>query len=85
MIQSYVEEYITDNVFTIFPSVLPTERPDKTASGLAEGKVAIIADGSPMAILLPATVNQFYQTAEDYNQLWLISTLIRVLRLLAMP
>ncbi|HHY13879.1 MAG TPA: spore germination protein [Thermoanaerobacterales bacterium] len=82
---SYIEEYITDNLFTIFPLVLPTERPDKTAAGLAEGKIAIIADGSPMAILLPATVNQFYQTAEDYNQLWLVSTLIRMLRLLAMP
>lgn len=81
----YIEEYITDNVYTIFPLLLTTERPDKIAACLAEGSIAIILDGSPIAILLPATINQFYQTPADYNQIWLVSTLIRIIRLISLP
>lgn len=81
----YIEEYITDNVYTIFPLVQPTERPDKIAACLSEGRIAIIADGSPIAILVPATISQFYQTPEDYNQIWFVATLIRTLRLLSLP
>lgn len=49
-----------------------------------EGRVAILVDGSPFALIVPATFHQFYQTNEDYNVRWLISSFIRIIRFIAL-
>ncbi|HEX6972711.1 MAG TPA: spore germination protein, partial [Limnochordia bacterium] len=43
----------------------------------------ILVDGSPFALIVPATLNQFYHTPEDYYERWLIGSLIRFVRVLA--
>ncbi|MBP7279880.1 MAG: spore germination protein, partial [Sedimentibacter sp.] len=50
-----LEQLIEDNPLMIFPQIASTERPDRTASFLLEGKVAIIADNSPFANVVPVT------------------------------
>lgn len=57
-----------------------TERPDKTASALLEGRVVVALDNTPYAILLPATLNTFFQAAEDYYDRWEIMSFIRLIR-----
>lgn len=76
----YIEEYIQDDTYSPFPTVYNTERPDVVAAGLFEGRIVIIVDGSPFALLVPALFNHFMQSSEDYYQRADISTLIRVLR-----
>ncbi|MBQ2432031.1 MAG: spore germination protein, partial [Peptococcaceae bacterium] len=55
---SCIEQYIEDRPFSIFSQVQYTERPDKTAAALLEGRVALIVEGSPDVILLPVLFTQ---------------------------
>ncbi|MCU6793266.1 spore germination protein [Paenibacillus sp. WQ 127069] len=73
----YIEEFIEDNSFTPFPQVMNTERPDIVAANLVEGKVAILTDGTPQALIVPMTFWMTFQAAEDYFERFLYSTLIR--------
>lgn len=76
----YIEEFIQDSPFSPFPQVLNTERPDVVTANLLEGRVAILVDGTPFALIVPITFYSLLQSAEDYYQHYLISTLIRWLR-----
>lgn len=76
----YIEQLIEDSWKSPFPQTQATERPDKVASSLLEGKIAIIVDNSPFVIILPTTLNAFYQASEDYYQRWQIMSFTRVLR-----
>lgn len=75
-----IEEWINDDIWTPWPTILTTERPDVVAGNLMEGRVAIFVDGTPIPLILPATWNQFFQTAEDYYLPWNIATFLRLLR-----
>ncbi|MBO7744789.1 spore germination protein [Paenibacillus sp. MWE-103] len=76
----YIEEFIQDETYTIYPTIQNTERPDVVAASLLEGRIAILIDGTPHALLVPAVFVQFFQAAEDYYQRADISSLLRVLR-----
>lgn len=76
----YIEEMIQDDVFTPFPTVYNTERPDVIAAELLEGKVAILVDGTPFVLVVPALFVSFLHAAEDYYHRADISSLIRILR-----
>jgi spore germination protein KA len=76
----YIEELIQDSPYSPFPLIYNTERPDKVASGLLEGRVAILVDGTPFVLLVPVLFIQFFQASEDYYHHFYISSLIRLLR-----
>ncbi|MDN4075287.1 spore germination protein [Fictibacillus terranigra] len=80
----YLEQFIEDNHYSPFPQIQTTERPDKTVASLAEGRVAIIADGSPFALIAPVVFHQFYQTTEDYSSRFLMGSFMRMARVLAL-
>jgi spore germination protein KA len=75
-----IEEAITDRSYTPFPLIYNTERPDSVAAGIMEGKIAIIVDGSPFVLLIPAVLTDFFQSSEDYYQPFLMSSFIRIIR-----
>ncbi|WP_083676091.1 spore germination protein [Paenibacillus sp. FSL H8-0548] len=79
----YVEEFIQDETFTLFPTLLNTERPDTVAAALLEGKVAVIVDGSPIALMAPTTFFTFFQSPEDYYQRFDIASFVRIIRYVA--
>ncbi len=79
----YFVELTEKSNLTPFPTMQLTERPDKTASALNEGRVAVIVDNTPFAILVPATLNVFFQSAEDYYDRWEIMSFLRLLRYVA--
>jgi spore germination protein KA len=83
MDSSYVEEWIQDKIVTPFPTLLSTERPDVVTAHLLEGRVAVLVDGSPFALIGPITFFQFFTAPEDYYQRADIATLLRWLRALA--
>ncbi|MDF2522195.1 MAG: GerA spore germination protein [Clostridia bacterium] len=76
----YLEQMLTDNPYTPFPHFIATERPDKTVSALQEGKIAIIIDGSPSALIMPTSFFSFFQAPDDYNSSWLVGSLNRLIR-----
>ena len=80
---SYVESFIEDKTFSPFPQMVVTERPDKCAAALAEGRIVVFIDGSPNVLIVPVTFSDFLVAAEDYYNIFYFSTLIRFLRYLA--
>ncbi|WP_426454453.1 spore germination protein [Paenibacillus sp. S-38] len=80
----YLEQYIEDNHYSPFPQLQNTERPDKAVANLLEGRVIIMVDGSPFALIAPTVFSQFYQTTEDYSERFVMVSFIRLARLLAL-
>lgn len=78
-----LDEYISDNPKSLFPTILSTERPDKTVSHIMEGRVAIITEGVPFASIVPVTITSFVHSPEDAFLKWPYGTVIRCLRFLA--
>lgn len=76
----YIEEMIESNIYSPFPQVQTTERPDVAVSGLLEGRIVIITDNTPITLIAPATFWSLMQSPEDYYQRFLIGSLIRWLR-----
>ena len=68
---------------SLFPTITVTERPDKTAMALLEGKVAIIVDMSPFILILPSFLIDYFHTTDDYYQKSLNTTFIRIIRVFA--
>jgi spore germination protein KA len=78
----YIEELIQDNVYTPFPTIFNSERPDVIAGCLLEGRVAILVDGTPFVLVVPSLFIQNFQVAEDYYQRADIASLLRMLRII---
>ncbi len=79
----YIEEFIEDSSYSPFPQVLHTERPDRVASALLEGKIAVLTDGTPIALVVPTTLASFLQSPEDYYERYILGSAIRLLRYFA--
>ncbi|MGJ7919456.1 spore germination protein [Neobacillus sp. LXY-4] len=80
----YVEAMIKDSPRSPIPTVLSTERPDRVCGGLLEGKVAILVDGTPFVLTVPALFIEFLHSSEDYYDGSLAATLIRWIRFLGL-
>lgn len=78
----YIEEMISDHTYSPFPVMQTTQRPDLVAASLVEGKVAILVDGTPMALIAPVTFWYGFQTVEDYYMNFIFATMLRWLRYL---
>jgi len=77
----YIEEFINDAPFSIFPTIANTERPDVVAARLLEGRVAIFIDGSTTVLTVPHLMVESFQYAEDYYLRPYYVTLLRLLRM----
>jgi len=78
----YLEEFIEDAPFSIFQTVGNTERPDKVAAKLLEGRVAIFTDGTPIVLTVPYLYIESFQVSEDYYSRYIPGSLLRMIRLL---
>ncbi|GIM28223.1 spore germination protein [Clostridium polyendosporum] len=77
---SAIEELIQDSKYSPYPTIYNTERPDSLSAGILEGRVGIIVDGTPFAMLVPALFIHFFQSSEDYYIGSLTGSFKRVLR-----
>lgn len=66
-----------------FPQFQSTERPDRAVHALLEGRIVLLCDNSPMALILPTDYNSFLQTSDDYYNRFEIASLERIIRYLA--
>ena len=80
----YIEELIMDQVWSPFPQLQNTERADVVVGHLLEGKAALVVDGTPHVLIAPAVFTQFYHSAEDYFERYLISSALRLIRLISL-
>jgi len=83
ILSANIEEFLIDQVWNPFPQVLATERPDKIVAGLYEGRISIIVDNSPAAMMLPISIQDLMQSVDDYTARPAVASLIRLTRYFA--
>ena len=79
----YIEQFIEDNWLSPFPQCEATERPDMIVAAIAQGKVVLLTDGSPMVLEIPSTLNNLMHSPEDIYQRWIVASTVRFLRFVA--
>lgn len=79
----YISPFIDRTKGSVFQSVGYTERPDTFCAKLCEGKVGIIIDGTPYAIIYPFFFNENFITNDDYTQRPYFASFIRIIRYLS--
>ncbi|MCI5995781.1 MAG: spore germination protein [Blautia sp.] len=78
-----IEQLTADEKLSPFPQYQTTERPDRAAMAVLEGRVVLVCDNSPEALILPTTFNTLFQTSDDYYRHFAIVSFLRVIRYLA--
>ncbi len=61
----YIEEFIEDTPYSLFPQVIVTERPDRVAAALLNGRVALLMDTTPFVLIVPAAFIRMLEGADD--------------------
>lgn len=80
----YLEQFIEDEPFTLFPLMGKSERPDKVAANILEGRVAIICDGTPYALTVPYLFIEAFQASEDYYDKFIPASFLRTFRIISL-
>ncbi len=62
-----ITELIEGRHFTLFSATGTTERPDTAAANIAEGRIVILIDGTPFAVIAPFIFSENFQTVDDYS------------------
>ena len=78
-----IEQLSEEKWYSPFPQFQTTQRPDRAAMSILEGRIVLLVDNSPVALILPTDYNSFIQTSDDYYNRWEIASLGRLLRYLA--
>lgn len=78
-----VEQLAEEKWYSPFPQFQTTQRPDRAAMSILEGRVVLMSDNSPIALLLPTDYNSFIRTSDDYYNRWEIASFGRLLRYVA--
>lgn len=75
-----VEEYVTGSRWTAFPLLQYTERPDRFAQGLLDGRVGLLVDGLPLGYLAPVDIGYLLESPEDRSRDFVSASCVRALR-----
>lgn len=81
---SYLKGYLREKSPSLFPLMYDTERPDSVMGNLYEGRIVVLVDGSPYAIIAPTTFFHFLSSPEDYYNKSIIGSAFRIIRYIAM-
>ena len=85
ILDSGMLEQLTEDVwYSPFPQYQTTQRPDRAVQEILNGKVVILCDNSPEALILPGNFNSFMESSEDWYNRFEMASFLRVLRYLAM-
>lgn len=79
-----LEQLIEDNSQFGIPQILSTERPDKCTKHLMQGRVVVLVNGSPYALIMPATLIDYMASPEDTNIKPLFANFLKALRFAAL-
>lgn len=82
MSSSSLEQLIEEQSLISLPQILSTERPDRCVKAIMQGRVVVIVDNSPLALIMPTTVFELLESAEDSYLRPAYSLLVKFVRLL---
>ena len=78
----YIREFLKNQNNSIFPQVINTERPDLVSTSLLDGKIVILVENSPYALIIPGLLIDFFHSPEDNYHNSYNATFLRLLRIL---
>ena len=78
-----LEQLAEESWMSPFPQFQSTRRPDRAAMDVLNGKIVVLVDNSPVALLLPTDVNSFFKTTDDYYNRFYMATFARLVRYVA--
>ena len=81
---SYISAFLAPRKHSLFRTVGTTEKPDIFTAKIAEGRVGILVDGSPIALTVPYITTEDLQSSEDYFISPFTATVFRFLRLISL-
>lgn len=81
---SYISALLSPRPHSFFRTVGTTEKPDIFSAKLAEGRIGIIVDGSPIALTVPYLLTEDFQASEDYFVSPFNATIYRLLRFISL-
>ena len=77
----YLSEYLEDKgCKSVFSGVGISERPDTVCGKLMEGRIAILVDGTPAALIVPHIFVEEFQSVDDYSNRPYYASFIRILK-----
>jgi len=82
---SILEQHIEERPYSLIPSLLYTERPDRAAAFLKEGFVVILTEQSPSCLIAPVTFWSYFHSPSDSYDRWIFGNFIRLLRICLHP
>lgn len=80
----YIESFLEEGKIKFFRRVGNTEKPDILCSKILEGRVAVLVDGSPIALTVPFVLIEDLQSPEDYYTIPAQATFVRVMRFIGL-
>lgn len=78
-----LEQLLTDTNSLGVPKILVSERPDYAVKSLLQGRVIILINGSPYALILPAILIDFLTSPEDTNLKPQFANFLKVVRIIS--
>ena len=81
---AFIEEYLVENKKSVFPQIMYSQRPDRIAANLTDGRIALAVDGFPFVYLIPCQLPMLMQSPEDYANHFYVGSALRMLRYIAM-
>lgn len=78
-----IEQLTEEREKSPFPQYQTTERPDTAVLSVMNGRITLFVDNTPVALLLPTNLNDFFKTPDDYYERFAIVSLARIIRYLA--
>lgn len=76
-----IEQLIEEKPFALLNGIGLTQKPDKAAAKLLEGRVAILCDGTPHALIIPELFIENLHSSEDYYSRTVYTNFMRLIRL----
>ena len=78
-----LEQLLTDTNVLGVPKILVSERPDNAVKALLQGRVIVIVNGSPYALIIPAVLIDFLSSPEDNNLKTIFANFLKIIRIIS--
>ncbi|MEG0770506.1 MAG: spore germination protein [Clostridia bacterium] len=78
-----IQPFLEKSPLSLFSDIGYTERPDDFAGKLSEGRIGILLDGTPYALIIPFLFSENFQGIDDYSQKFYYASFIRILKYIA--
>lgn len=79
---SYISKILEDKPYSLFKQIGNSEKPDVITNKLLDGKIAVLCEGSPIALYAPFALIEDFEDVQDAYKRPLRATFLRYVRLL---